>query len=101
MRIEPLGCLLLARIKTVGRVLSAERILAMFAMFFYSRIPVRLVLVWVVEVVSGASWVLICGTSLIDGSDVIIGTDAGPDTKLQRNKQMGRSTAVALIDRRK
>jgi len=58
-------------------------------------------MVWVVGVVSGASWVLICGTSLIDGSDVIIGTDAGPDTKLQHNEQMARSIAVALIDGRK
>jgi len=87
--------------KWSGRMLSAEQILAMFAMFFHSRIPVRTAMVRVVGVVSGASWVLICGTSLIDGSDVIIGTDAGPDTKLQRNEQMARSTAVALIDGRK
>lgn len=81
-------------------MLSAERVLAMFAMFFHSRIPVRMAMVWAVGVVSGASWVLICGTSLIDGSDVIIGTDAGQDTKLQRNKQMGRNIAVALVDGR-
>jgi hypothetical protein len=101
MRIEPLGCLSLRGSKRPGKMLSAERILAMFAMFFHSRIPVRMAMVWVVGVVSGASWVLICGTSLIDGSDVIIGTDAGPDTKLQRNEQVRRSTAVALVDGRK
>ncbi|KAH8627208.1 hypothetical protein IG631_16976 [Alternaria alternata] len=42
----------------------------------HSRIPIRMAMVWVVRVVNGASWVLICGTTLIDGSDVIIGTDA-------------------------
>jgi hypothetical protein len=81
-------------------MLSAERILAMFAIVSHSRISVRMAMVWIVGVVSGASWVLICGTSLIDGSDVIIGTDAGQDTKLQRNKQMGRNTAVALVNGR-
>jgi hypothetical protein len=99
MRIEPLGCLSLRGSKRPGKMLSAE--LAMSAIVFHSRIPVRMAMVWVVGVVSGASWVLICGTSLIDGSDVIIGTDAGPDTKLQRNEQVRRSTAVALVDGRK
>jgi hypothetical protein len=88
MQIEPLGCLSLRGSKRSGRMLSAERILAMFAIVFHSRISVRMAMVWIVGVVSDASWVLICGTSLINGSDVIIGTDAGQDTKLQRNKQM-------------